>query len=45
MPDNYIDSVGTFVTDDFLAFARPLIGSGFVQPHRVRAPKVEKLIK
>ena len=45
MPDNFIDSVGTFVTDEFLTFARPLIGSGFVQPHRVRAPKVDKLIK
>ena len=45
MPDHFIDNVGTFVTEDFLFYARPLIGSGFNQPHRVRAPKVDKLIK
>lgn len=44
MPDNFIDTVGTFVTDEFLFYARPLLGSGFNQPHRVRAPKVQKII-
>lgn len=44
MPDSFIDSVGTHVTDEFLFYARPLLGSGFSQPHRVRAPKVQKLI-
>jgi hypothetical protein len=26
MPDSYISTDGTFVTDEFLAYARPLIG-------------------
>jgi len=44
MPDNFLDESGTFVTNDFLLYALPLIGSGFEHPHRVRAPKVAKLI-
>ncbi len=45
MPDNFIDEAGTFVTNDFMLYVRPLIGSGFEHPHRIRAPRVEKLIR
>ncbi len=44
MPDEFIAESGTFVTDAFLFYARPLIGSGFPEPHRIRAPKVPGLM-
>lgn len=44
MPDEYINAEGNNVTNDFLLYCRPLIGSGFKQSHRIRAPKVEKLL-
>jgi 6-phosphofructokinase 1 len=44
MPDEFITAGGNNVTDDFIHYCRPLIGSGFSQPHRLRAPKVEKLL-
>jgi 6-phosphofructokinase 1 len=45
MPDSFISESGTSVTEQFLVYARPLLGSGYERPHRVRAPKVAKLIK
>jgi len=45
MPDEYIDDKNINVTDAFLFYCRPLIGSGFKQAHRIRAPKVDKILK
>lgn len=44
MPASFITPCGTNVTDEFIHYARPLVGSGFPMPSRIRAPKVAKLI-
>ena len=44
MPEEFINSEGNNVTDSFLLYCRPLIGSGFLQAHRIRAPKVAKIL-
>lgn len=44
MPASFITPCGTNVTDDFIHYARPLLGSGFPRPSRIRAPKVARLI-
>ncbi|MDI3503777.1 MAG: ATP-dependent phosphofructokinase / diphosphate-dependent phosphofructokinase [Candidatus Cloacimonadota bacterium] len=44
MPDNYINKEGNGVTDDFRYYLRPLLGSGYPVPHRLRAPKVGKVL-
>jgi 6-phosphofructokinase 1 len=44
MPDEYINLAGNHVTDDFKYYLRPLIGSGFEQAHRLRAPRVDKVL-
>jgi 6-phosphofructokinase 1 len=44
MPDNYINADGNGVTDDFRYYLRPLLGSGFPVAHRLRAPKVGKIL-
>jgi 6-phosphofructokinase 1 len=45
MPDEFISKEGNDVTEAFYAYARPLLGSGMPQPHRLRAPQVTKLLK
>jgi 6-phosphofructokinase 1 len=40
MPDNFINPEGNGVTEEFLAYCRPLLGSGMPEPHRIRAPRV-----
>jgi ATP-dependent phosphofructokinase / diphosphate-dependent phosphofructokinase len=45
MPDEYINEAGNGITDKFFTYARPLIGSGFPTSHRIRAPRVDKLLK
>lgn len=45
MPDNFINATGNGVTDDFKYYLRPLIGSGYPVSHRLRAPRVNKLLK
>ena len=45
MPDKYINSDGNYVTEQFLSYCRPLIGSGFKQPARLRASKIEKILR
>jgi 6-phosphofructokinase 1 len=45
MPDEFITAEGNDVTEAFYAYARPLLGSGMPQPHRLRAPQVTKLLK
>jgi len=44
MPDNFINAEGNGVTDDFRNYCRPLLGSNFPEPHRLRAPKVTKIL-
>jgi 6-phosphofructokinase 1 len=44
MPDNFINEAGNFVTNDFLFYCRPLVGSGFNQTHRLRVPRAAKLL-
>lgn len=44
MPSEYINLAGNGVTDDFKFYLRPLLGSGFPVAHRLRAPKVAKLL-
>jgi 6-phosphofructokinase 1 len=44
MPPEFINQRGNYITDEFKYYLRPLIGSGFQQAHRLRAPIVEKLI-
>jgi len=45
MPDEYINSSGNGVTDEFKYYLRPLLGSGFGAAHRLRAPRVANLLK
>jgi 6-phosphofructokinase 1 len=44
MPDEFINAEGNHVTDAFYNYCRPLIGSGFPQAARIRAPKVDKVL-
>ena len=43
MPDQFINAEGNGVTDAFHSYCRPLVGSGFPEPHRLRAPRVPKI--
>ncbi len=40
MPDHFINQEGNGVTRGFIDYCRPLLGSGLVAPHRLRAPSV-----
>lgn len=44
MPDNFITPEGNNVTQDFLFYCRPLVGSGFRQAHRLRVPRADKIL-
>jgi 6-phosphofructokinase len=44
MPDEFINAAGNNVTDAFRYYCRPLLGSGLQSAHRLRAPKVPKLL-
>ncbi|HPU97030.1 MAG TPA: 6-phosphofructokinase [Candidatus Hydrogenedentes bacterium] len=43
MPDAFINDEGNDVTDAFIRYARPLVGS-MPQPERIQAPKVKKIL-
>lgn len=43
MPDEFINAEGNGVTIDFYNYCRPLVGSKFPEPHRLRAPMVPKI--
>jgi 6-phosphofructokinase 1 len=43
MPDEFINEEGNGVTEEFRNYCRPLVGSGFPEPHRLRAPHVPKI--
>lgn len=45
MPDVFINSAGNFVTDTFLTYCRPLLGSGIPDITSLRDYRVEKLLK
>ena len=44
MPDHFINEAGNGVTEDFLNYGRPLLGSDFPEAHRLRAPSVPKIL-
>ncbi|WP_038052257.1 6-phosphofructokinase [Thioalkalivibrio sp. ALJ1] len=44
MPDEFIDSSGTDVTDAFRMYLRPLLGSGMPDAYRLRQNKVTKVL-
>jgi 6-phosphofructokinase len=43
MPDDFINPESNGVTDLFHHYCRPLVGSRFPEPHRLRAPHVPKI--
>jgi 6-phosphofructokinase 1 len=45
MEDEFIDAAGTGVTEAFRRYLRPLLGGGMPDAHRLRAAKVEKILK
>jgi 6-phosphofructokinase len=45
MPDEFINQEGNDVTDAFVFYARPLLGSGLGSAQKLRAPRAPKLLK
>jgi 6-phosphofructokinase 1 len=43
MPDDFINAEGNGVTQHFINYCRPLLGSNMPEPHRLRAPMVPGL--
>jgi 6-phosphofructokinase len=44
MAPEFLNTAGNNTTAEFYAYARPLVGSGFPTSHRIRAPKVGKIL-
>ncbi len=44
MPDSFINEEGNNVTEEFKNYLRPLLGSNMPEAHRLRAPKVLKIL-
>src|SRR5262249_21141511 len=44
MPDDFIAPSGSDVTDKFLAYLKPLLGSNMPVPHRVEGARVAKIL-
>jgi 6-phosphofructokinase 1 len=44
MPDEFINEAGNGVTEDFMNYCRPLLGSNLHEAHRLRAPAVPKIL-
>jgi 6-phosphofructokinase 1 len=44
MPDEFISVNGTDVTDEFLLYLRPLLGSGMPDAYRLRSNPVQKIL-
>lgn len=44
MPEEFINLQGNNVTDAFKFYIRPLLGSGLQSAHRIRAPRVSKIL-
>ncbi len=45
MPDKFLNKRGNDVSSDFIHYARPLVGSGFPRPSRLRAPLASKILR
>lgn len=45
MPDEFLNAEGNGVTQAFYSYVRPLVGSGMIEPARLRAPKVPPVLK
>lgn len=45
MPDEYINKEGNGVTDEFKYYVLPLLGSHMPSAHRLRVPRIEKILK
>ena len=45
MPTEFLNAEGNDTTWDFYNYGRPLLGSGFPNVHRIRAPKVARILK
>ncbi len=45
MPAEFLSREGNNATAEFYAYARPLLGSGFPTSHRIRAPRVGKILR
>ena len=45
MPKEFLTAAGNDTTWDFYNYGRPLLGSGFPNVHRIRAPRVAKILK
>lgn len=45
MPDNFINQAGNHVTDEFKQYLAPLLGSNMPSAFKIRAPRVEKILK
>jgi ATP-dependent phosphofructokinase / diphosphate-dependent phosphofructokinase len=45
MPAEFLTARGNDTTTEFFNYGRPLVGSGFPTVHRLRAPKVAKILK
>ncbi len=45
MPEEFMNSAKNNISDKFRLYLRPLLGSGFPHAHRIRAPKVRKILK
>lgn len=44
MPDIFINEEGNHVTEEFKNYLRPLLGTNMPEPHRLRAPRVSKIL-
>jgi 6-phosphofructokinase 1 len=44
MPDEFINETSNHVSEKFYTYCRPLVGSRLPAPHRIRAPKVDKVL-
>ena len=45
MGDQFISDCATYVTPAFLDYLRPMVGSDMMDPGRLAAPQVEKVLK
>jgi len=45
MANEFLTAKGNDTTTEFYNYGRPLLGSGFPTVHRLRAPKVAKILK
>jgi 6-phosphofructokinase 1 len=45
MPDEFINAEGNNVTEAFLQYCKPLLGTNVPEPHRFRAPAVPKILR